>query len=234
VTPNLLFLPGLLEDADAFKPLIEGLGPRVTSSIADLTRSDTIAGLARDALSQAPPGRFALAGHSMGGYVALEVMRQAPGRVERLALLNTHARPDSPEATENRRRLLALAERDFPAVIAALLPKLMTPSHLQDPTLVGIVDSMALAVGKEAFRRQQEAIIHRIDSRPHLKAIACPTAVIAARNDQLMPVELLKELADGIPAARLTVIEDSGHMAPIEQPARVLEAILPWLERKTT
>src|SRR5687768_16163229 len=111
VTPNLLFLPGLLEDADAFQPLIEGLGPRVICSVADLTRSDTMAGLARDALSQAPPGRFSLAGHSMGGYVALEVMRQAPERVERLALLHSHARPDSPEATENRRRLLALAER---------------------------------------------------------------------------------------------------------------------------
>jgi pimeloyl-ACP methyl ester carboxylesterase len=234
LTANLLFLPGLLEDADAFGAIVDGLEERVTCTVADLTRSDTIAGLARDALAQAPQGSFALAGHSMGGYVALEVMRQAPERVERLALLNTHARPDSAEATENRRRLLALAERDFPAVIAALLPKLMTPRHLQDPALVGIVDGMALAVGKEAFRRQQEAIIHRSDSRPHLKAIACPTAVVAARNDQLMPVELLQELADGIAGARLTLIEDCGHMAPIEQPDRVLEAIVAWLERKTT
>lgn len=234
MTANLLFLPGLLEDADGFAPLIEGLRARAASVVADLARSNSIAALARDALDQAPAGRFALLGHSMGGYVALELMRQAPERVERLALLNTHARPDSAEATENRRRLMALAERDFPAVIAALLPKLMTERHLQDPVRVGIIDSMALAVGKEAFVRQQEAIIARIDSRPHLKDIRCPTAVIAGRDDQLMPVELLKELADGIPVSRLTVIEDCGHMAALEQPARVLAALIEWLERKTT
>ena len=234
MTPNLLFLPGLLEDADGFAPLVEGLKARVTSSVADLTRSNTMAGLARDALSQAPPGRFALAGHSMGGYVALEVMRRAPERVERLALVCTNARPDSPESTENRRRLLALAERDFPAVIAALMPKLATPRHLEDATITGTIESMALAVGKEGFRRQQEAIIGRADSRPHLKDIRCPALVVAGREDALMPVEILKELADGIPGARLTVIEDCGHMAPIEQPDRVLEAFVQWLERKTT
>jgi pimeloyl-ACP methyl ester carboxylesterase len=235
VTPiNLLILPGLLEDADAFSALIEGLAGRAPCVVADLTRSDTIAGLARDALAQAPPGPFALAGHSMGGYVALEVVRKAPARVERLALLNTNARADSPEASENRRRLVALAARDLPAVVAALLPRQMTPAHLRDPVLTGIIGSMALAVGRDAFARQQQAIIGRIDSRPHLAAIRCPTAVIAARDDQIMPLELLKELSDGIAGARLTVIEDCGHMATLEQPARVLEALIDWLERKTT
>ena len=234
MTANLLVLPGLLENADGFAPVIEGLGARAACSVADLTRSDTIAALARDALAQAPEGRFALAGHSMGGYVALEVMRQAPERVERLALLDTHARPDSPEATENRRRLMAIADHDFPAVIAAQMPKLLTPKHLQDPALAGVIESMALAVGKEGFKRQQQAIIRRIDSRPHLKDIRCPTLVVAGRDDQLMPVELLQELADGIAGARLTVIEDCGHMAALEQPARVLAALVEWLERKTT
>lgn len=234
MTANLLFLPGLLEDADGFTPLVEGLRELAACTVADLTRSNTVADLARDALDQAPDGRFALAGHSMGGYVALELMRQAPERVERLALLNTHARPDSAESTENRRRLMALAERDFPAVIAAQMPKLMTPGHLQDAALTGVVGGMALAIGKDAFRRQQEAIIGRIDSRPHLKGIRCPTAVIAGRDDQLMPVEIVKELADGIPGARLTVIEDCGHKAALEQPARVLQALIDWLQRKTT
>ena len=232
--PNALFLPGLLEDADAFSALIEGLAGRAACVVADLTRSDTIADLARDALAQAPAGPIALAGHSMGGYVALELTRQAPQRIARLALLNTNARPDGAEATENRRRLMALAERDFPAVIATLLARQMTPGHLQDPDLTGLVDSMAMAVGKEAFRRQQEAIIRRIDSRPHLRDIRCPTAVIAARDDQIMPLELLQELADAIPGARLTVIEDCGHMSSIEQPGKVLEALVEWLERKTT
>jgi pimeloyl-ACP methyl ester carboxylesterase len=231
--PNLLILPGLLEDADAFAAVIAGLGGRAHCVVADLTRSDTIAGLARDALAQAPPGPISLAGHSMGGYVALEAVRQAPARIERLALLHTNAGADSPESTGNRRRLLSLAERDFRAVIAALLPRQMTPAHLEDTVLAGIVDTMALAVGKEAFARQQEAIIHRIDSRSHLAAIRCPTAVIAAREDQIMPLALLQEIADGISGARLTVIEDCGHMSTIEQPARVSEALVEWLERKT-
>jgi pimeloyl-ACP methyl ester carboxylesterase len=233
-SPTVLFLPGLLEDADAFTSVIEGFAGRATCVVADLTRSDTIAALARDALAQAPAGNFSLVGHSMGGYVALELMRQAPARVERLALLNTNARPDSPESTANRRRLIDLAQRDFPAVITTLLPKQMTAAHLEDPVLTGIVDSMALGVGAEAFRRQQEAIIHRVDSRPHLAAIRCPTAIVAARDDQIMPLELLQELAHGIPGARLTVIDDCGHMSTIEQPDEVLQALVDWIERRTT
>jgi len=227
--PTLLILPGLLEDPAAFEPLVNGLSDVSTTLVADLTRSNTIAGLAKDALRQAPDGNFLLAGHSMGGYVALEVMRQAPQRVSALALLNTHARPDTAESTENRRRLMALADRDFEGVSTSLLPKLMTREHLEDPVLTGIIGSMALAVGKDAFKRQEEAIIGRIDSRPHLKDIRCRTLVVAARHDQLMPVEILKELADGIPGARLAIVEDSGHMASIEQPERVVALVRAWV-----
>jgi len=226
---NVLILPGLLEDADAFDPLITGTADVATWVVADMTRADTIAGLAQEALKQAPAGPFLLAGHSMGGYVALEILRQAPERITRLALLNTHARPDSAEATENRRRLMALADRDFEAVVNALLPKLMTPKHLEDPVLTGILGAMAHGVGKEAFKRQQSAIIGRIDSRPSLAAIRCPTLVIAARHDALMPVELLEELARGITGARLEIVEDSGHMASIEQPEKVLELMRGWI-----
>jgi pimeloyl-ACP methyl ester carboxylesterase len=119
----LFFLPGLLEDADLFERQVEHFTPSRECLVADLTRADTIAGMARDALQAAPGERFALAGHSMGGYVALEILRQAPRRVERLALLNTHARPDTAESTENRRRLMALAGKDFPAVIQTLMPE---------------------------------------------------------------------------------------------------------------
>jgi pimeloyl-ACP methyl ester carboxylesterase len=226
---SFLVLPGLLEDADAFEEVIGGLQDVATTMVADLTRAETIADLARSALEQAPEGRFALAGHSMGGYVALEVMRQAPERITRLALINTHARPDSAEATENRKRLMALAEKDFQGVVTALLPKLMTADHLKDPILTGIVGAMALATGKEAFARQERAIIGRIDSRPHLGAIRCPTLVIAARDDQLMPVALLRELADGIPGAHLEVVEDCGHMSTIEQPFEVTRLLREWI-----
>jgi pimeloyl-ACP methyl ester carboxylesterase len=225
----LLLLPGLLEDADAFQHQIGQLGRLAPCSVAELTRDDSVAALARSALRQAPEGRFCLAGHSMGGYVALEVMRQAPERVERLALLNTHARPDSPEATENRRRLMALAEKDFPLVIETLLPKLVLAEHASDPDLIGEITEMALAMGKEAFLRQERAIIGRIDSRPHLAAIRCRTLVIAARRDALMPVEILEELAWGIPGATLAIVERSGHMASLEQPQEVTDLLSAWM-----
>lgn len=230
----LLFLPGLLEDADAFTQVIEGLRERADCVVADLTRSDTIAGMARDALERVPPGPFALAGHSMGGYVALEILRQVPERVQRVALINTNARPDSAQATADRRRLMALAERDFPAVNVAQLPLKLHPSRLHNTEITGTIGTMALSVGKEAYLRQQEAIIHRPDSRPMLAHIRCPALVIAGRDDQIMPLEMLRELADGIPGAALTVIEECGHMATLEHPATVIAALQQWLERKTT
>ena len=225
---NVFILPGLLEDADAFEAVIEGLKDVATCVVADLTRANTMAGLAKEALKQAPWEKFLLAGHSMGGYVALEVMRQAPQRVTALALLNTNARPDTPESTENRRRLMALADRDFEAVSTTLLPRLMNKEHLEDPLLTGTIGQMALAVGKDSFKRQEEAIIGRIDSRPHLKDIRCPTLVIAAAEDQLMPVAVLKEMADAIPGARLEVVEDSGHMTTLEHPERIVELLRDW------
>ena len=227
---NLLLLPGLLEDADAFEAVISGTADIATTVVADLTRADIRAALAKAALQQAPEGPLLVAGHSMGGYVALELLRQAPGRVAKLCLLNTHARPDTPESTENRRRLMALADKDFEAVVTTLLPKLMTAEHLKDPILTGVIGAMALATGKEGFKRQEAAIIGRKDSRPHLKDIRCPTTVIAARDDQLMPVALLEELADGIPGARLEVVEDCGHMASLEQPEEVLALVRAWIE----
>ena len=166
----------------------------------------------------------------MGGYVALEVMRQAPQRVERLALLNTNARPDTAEATENRKRLMALAEKDFPAVIGTLMPKLLSEAHLGADRMAGAITEMALAMGKDAFARQERAIMGRIDSRPHLAAIHCPTLVIAARDDAIMPLPLLEELAQGIAGARLAVVESSGHMASIEQPKEVTRLLMQWLE----
>jgi len=226
----VLVLPGLLEDADAFEPQLASLREVTTCEVADLTRGDSIGKLAEDALAQAPQGPLAVAGHSMGGYVALEMVRRWPARVERLALLNTHARPDSAESTENRRRLMALAERDFPGVIQALTPKLLAPAHQGDPGMTGTLSEMALGAGKEAFLRQERAIIGRIDSRPGLGAIRCPTLVVAGREDQIMPVEWLEELARGIPGARLEVIEGCGHMASLEKPREVAQLLRRWLE----
>jgi pimeloyl-ACP methyl ester carboxylesterase len=227
--PPLLFLPGLLEDADAFEHQVAGLGGPSACVTADLTRGDTIAGMAEDALEQAPTEVFALAGHSMGGYVALEMLRRAPQRIDRVAFLNTHARPDSPESTANRQRLMALAERDFPAVMQQLLPRIVSPAHLKDAVISGKITEMALGTGKEAFLRQERAIIDRIDSRAQLAAIRCPALVVAAREDGIMPLEWLEELAGGIAGARLEVVEDCGHCSTLEQPERVTALLRGWL-----
>lgn len=227
---TVVILPGLLEDADAFQHQVGHLRGLAACTVADLTRADTIAGLAEEALKQAPPGPFSLVGHSMGGYVALEVVRRAPERVTRLALLNTHARPDSAEATANRKRLIELAEKDFESVIQTLMQKLVTAENLEDAEITGTIAEMALGTGKEAFQRQERAIMGRADSRPYLRDIRCKTLVVAARQDQLMAVDLLEELARGIPESTLAIVEDSGHMASLEQPEEVAQLLQGWIE----
>ena len=230
---HVVMLPGLIEDADLYAHQIAGLAEVADCTVADLTQSETIEGLAHDVLAQSPP-RFALVAHSMGGYVALDIVRQAPQRVTALALLNTNARPDSPEATENRRRLMALAERDYEAVIATLLPKVLTAKSLADAAIAGTITSMANSVGREAFARQQKAILGRIDSRPRLAEIRCKTLVVAAREDAIMPLEVLEELARGIPGAKLVIVEECGHVAPLEQPEAVTDALHEWLTGEPT
>ena len=229
--PPLLLLPGLASDAELFGPQLEDLAVVADVRVADLSRHDTMAELAADALAQAPWPRFALGGISMGGYVAYEILRQAPQRVSALALMDTSARPDTPEATDNRRRLMALAERDFPAVVETLLPKLMTPGHVADPRLAKVVRDMAGRVGADAFVRQERAIIGRADSRPDLARITCPTIVLAGADDQLIPREVHAEQAAGIRGAELVIVDDCGHLSSIERPAQVDAALRRWLAR---
>jgi len=229
---SLLLLPGLLCDARLFAPQVRTLSDVASPVVADLTGADTLAALAASAIARMPAGRFAVAGLSMGGYVALEVMRQAQGRVSGLALLNTNARPDSPESTENRRRLIALAEsKGVLAVNAALLPKLVHPDRVKDATLVELLDGMAGTVGVDGFRRQQNAIIGRIDSRPHLGAIRVPAMVLAAREDAIMPMAVSEEMAQGIPGAVLEIVEHCGHISSLEQPEVVTARLRAWMQR---
>jgi len=226
---NLFLLPGLLNDARLWQRSMSDVSDMGHCSVADLTGADSMSALASAALSQAPGKQFALAGFSMGGYVALEIMRQAPERVLGLALLDTSARPDTPQVTEGRRNLMRLAATNLPAVIDALLPRVLHPSHLDDKSILEVIKSMATTVGKEAFLRQQEAIIGREDSRPFLHRVSCPTLVLCGREDLITPVEVHEEMAAAIPNSNLAVVEESGHMSLLEQPQRVTEALRKWL-----
>jgi pimeloyl-ACP methyl ester carboxylesterase len=227
---SLVLVPGLLCDAQLWQPQIENLADIANIWIADHTRSDTMAGVARDVLADAPFASFALAGLSMGGYIALEIMRQAPQRVTRLGLLDTSARAELPEQTQRRMDLIALAERgEFPAVTEILLPLLMHPSRLEQAALADVVRSMANSIGEEAFVRQQKAIMSRSDSLGLLPAIDCPTLALCGRQDALTPLARHQEIAAGIKGARLEVIEDCGHLSTLERPAEVNAALRRWL-----
>jgi len=227
--PNLLLVPGLLCDRRLWQAQIDGLKHAAECSVADVSLGDSIAAMASAAIAKLPPGPFAVAGLSMGGYVALEIQRQAAARVIGLALLDTTARPDSEQATADRRRMMKLAETDFDRVVNALLPRLLLPAHMRDAKIVATVKAMATATGVAGYTRQQEAIIARIDSRPHLAAIRCPTLVLCGRDDLLTPVALHEEMANAIPGARLVVAPQCGHLSPLEQPQLVTMNLVHWL-----
>ena len=165
-------------------------------TVANHIRDDNMGAIARRILAEAPP-RFALAGHSMGGYIAFEIMRQAPERVAKLALINTQARPDTPEATARRRGMMARAQGgEYRAVLDELFPGFVHPSRRDDAGLRQLVHDMGDDVGAEAFVRQQTAIIGRPDSRPTLAWIKCPTLVLTGDEDNTIPNSLSMEMAE--------------------------------------
>ncbi len=225
----LVFIPGLLCDERLWENQIEEFGDKYDISVADVSKDNSIEGMARRLLESSPE-RFALAGLSMGGYVALEVMRHAPERVEKLALLDTSARPDTLEKTEARLELVLLArESGLEEVIHKLLPRLLHPGRLDDEKLVTTVVGMALSTGVEAFERQEWAIINRPDSRESLPFIECPTLVLCGREDGITPTALHEELAENIPDSTLRIIGKCGHLSTLERPEEVNAMLGEWL-----
>lgn len=200
-------------------------------TVVETTRDASIAAMVDRALETAPP-KFALAGLSMGGYVALEFWRRAPERIARLALLDTSARADSEPAKVRRRELIEQAEQGrFKGVTPRLMPAFVHPDRADEPALVMAISTMAETVGREAFIRQQYAVMDRVDSRPDLSSIDVPTMVICGREDAATPLSLSEEIAAGVPGARLCVIEECGHMSPMERPHAVTALLRDWLLR---
>lgn len=221
MTDPLLLVPGLLCDAALWQPQIDHLADRVDCLIGDTTKDDTAAGMAARILAAAPP-RFQLAGLSMGGYVVFEILRRAPERVSKLALLDTQARPDTDEQRERRKGLMRLAEIGrFKGVTPRLLPMLVHEDRLSDTVLTDIVIGMAERIGKDAYLRQQNAILTRKDSRPMLPALSIPTLIVCGQQDALTPPDRSEEMAAAIPGARLELIDRCGHLSSLEHPERV-------------
>ena len=178
----------------------------------------------------AAPARFALVGLSMGGYISFEILRQAAARVARLALLDTSARPETPEASADRRAQMELAAAGRLAEIADAQFLRMVPAERRaDVPLRELNRLMAEDVGPEAFARQQRAIMGRADSRATLALIRCPTLVLVGEADELTPPQFAAEIAGGISAARLVKVPSCGHLSTIERPREVTQALLEWL-----
>lgn len=226
----LALLPGLVNDERVYAQVRSWLADAAEPTVVDITTRDSMAELADDVLARLPE-RFALAGLSMGGYCALEIVHRAPHRVAGLALIDTSARPDTPESRANRERQIERARAgEFAKIIDEVLPKWVHPSRVDDGSVANVVRAMALACGPETFERQQRAIMSRADSRPRLSKIDCPTIVICGADDALMPREIHAELANGIPGAKLHVVPQCGHLAPLERPADVAAALVELLQ----
>lgn len=225
----LVLVPGLLCSARLYAPQIAALWPFGCVMVADHRRDDDMAAIAARILAHAPP-RFALAGLSMGGYIAFAMLRQAPERVAKLALLDTSARPDMPEQKEGREKFIAMAEAGkISEVVDILAPRFLHRDRRNDATLNRLIRDMAAETGVEAFVRQEKAIMNRPDSRPLLAEIRCPTLMLVGEGDELTPPELAKEIAAGIPGARLVSVPDCGHLSTVEQPEAVNAALSEWL-----
>lgn len=226
--PTVL-IPGLLCTPRLYAEQLPALWRFGPVTVADHTRETSMAGIARQILAAAPP-RFALVGLSMGGYVAFEILRQAPERVAKLALLDTTARPDAPEQTEARKRQIEMAQGGrFDGIAALLFPRFVAAARHGDRALEAVVRTMANDTGAEAFVRQQTAIMNRADSRPGLRELKCPTLVLVGEQDTLTPPDRAAEMAAAIPKASQVVVQDCGHLATLEQPELVTRALLDFL-----
>ncbi|HEX8664769.1 MAG TPA: alpha/beta fold hydrolase [Beijerinckiaceae bacterium] len=227
---SLVLAPGLNCTGRLFEPQVAALGRNREIVLADHTRDADMAAIARRLLAAAPE-KFVLAGLSMGGYLALEIVRQAPARVLRLALLDTNARADTDEQRRNREREIALTEGGrFREVCDARWEKSVHPDRRSDPVLRRIYDLMAEETGPAVFVRQLRAIMARRDSCPDLPAIRVPTLALVGEEDELTPPEQAREMAALIPGATLVTVPACGHLSTLERPREVADALAAWLK----
>jgi pimeloyl-ACP methyl ester carboxylesterase len=226
----VVLLPGQLCDEALWAAQIEEMADIADFTVADLTRDDSVEAMAERALAAVSAPRLAVAGLSLGGYVALQIMRRAPQRVARLALISTSARADDPDQTLRRQRSVRAAQIGaFRGVTPRFLPGIIHSDHVADPAKARRVLEMTERVGKMAFERQQRAAMTRPESRPLLPHIRCPTLVIGGREDRVIPPERQEEIAGAISGARLALLTPCGHLAPIEQPDAVSRLMREWL-----
>jgi len=227
----LILLPGMMCDARLYGPQFAAFSatrPILTMPIND---HETVQGLAADILAQAPP-KFALAGLSMGGIVAMEVMAQAPDRVTRLALLDTNPKAELPEVAARREPQIVKVGKGN---LRAVMRDEMKPNYLTDgPNMGAILDlcmAMAETLGPDVFVRQSRALQTRPDQQDTLRKVTVPTLILCGEDDALCPIHRHELMHDLIPGSTLTIIKGAGHLPTLEQPEKTNEALAEWLNR---
>jgi pimeloyl-ACP methyl ester carboxylesterase len=229
---NLLFLPGLNCTAALFEPQIKALSSSRNCIVGDHGGYDLLEEIVADILKKAPR-YFSIIGLSMGGYLALEIMRQQPERVQSLVLLDTRASLDTEEDATRRRRTIEIVERgQFDALHAIFWPKLVHSDRISDIQLESVVKSMMLETGAERFIRQQTALLNRIDYLPVLPQIKVPVLVGVGRQDAITPPDMAQSTAQAIIDAKLAIFEDCGHLSTLEKPEIVTKTILDFLDQE--
>lgn len=233
---TLVLCPGLLCDAGMWMAQTAALATRVKCFVPDYGLRSSIHAMARAVLKEAPAGAFSLAGHSMGGRVALEVQRLAPLRVARLALLNTgtHARaPGAAGKAERSRRLAQLdtAQREgMRAMGRAWVPGIVHPDRADSPLFEALLQMLERST-PERFAAHIEAQLKRRDTFAQLASVRCPTLVLCGQQDTWSPLAQHQQIAAAIPGAHLEVVEHCGHMSPMERPDAVTRALRTWLDQ---
>ncbi|TLP58509.1 alpha/beta fold hydrolase [Parasedimentitalea maritima] len=229
MTP-LILLPGMMCDARLFQPQIDALSGRIPLISAPIGNHDTMQALAEEILNYAPP-RFAMAGLSMGGILAMEVLRQAPDRVDRIALLDTNPLAELPEVQARRAPQIEAAKN---GELRRIMRDEMKPNYLADgPNMGAILDlcmAMATDLGPDVFINQSLALRDRPDQCETLRRFEGPALVLCGREDKLCPIERHQMMHALLPNSRLQVVDGTGHLPTLEQPEITTAALLRWLE----
>lgn len=227
----LVLLPGMMCDARLFGPQLAEMSPHFTLIVGPVTRGDRIEEIASTLLDTLPQ-RFALAGHSMGGIVAMEILRRAPDRVTRIALMSTNALAETPQsAADYEPRIIKARSGRFEDMVAAFLPAgTLAPGPYRHDVLALLAD-MAENIGTETVIRQARAMQRRRDYQAVLRKCKVPALVLCGEHDTLTPVKRHSFLSELIPSAELKVLEGAGHLPTLEQPAQTTAALIGWMKQ---
>lgn len=229
----LLFLPGMMCDARLFAPQSEAFEPVYDVRVAELSGAASITQLASHILQDLPQGTVNLAGLSMGGIVAMEMVRLAPQRIARLALLDTNHLADPPERRQIRDTQIAAVRGGAlrQVIVEEMKPNYLAARHRDNRELLALLIDMAMGLGSDVFVEQSLALRDRPDQTGTLKAVSAPTLILHGAEDMLCTPQRHRDMAALVENARLMPISDAGHITTLENPVAVNAALTGWLAR---